>query len=305
MRNDRWLGYHLALASAAISGVAIFVSSLGVRLVPDATLYTTIKNGACGAALLVPVLLLRRHRAELRRLGGRDVALLAALAVIGGSVPYVLFFRGLQLTTAGTGSLVNHAQFLVVVLLAVPLLRERLSGFAWLGLGLLAAGTLAGTDLAALKMNQGALLVAASTVLFGGGMVLTRGLLARLGPEVVMSAKMSAGAVGLAGYAAATGHLTGLAGLSLAQWGFMLATGLILVAFTVTTTLALKWAPAVAVASIGMASPPITIGLQVAAGSALHLSPAALPSAALLVMGAVAFYLARRTAPPLAVADER
>ncbi len=302
MRSDRWLGYYLALASAAISGVAIFVNSLGVRMVADATLYTTLKNAVCGAALLLPIVLLRRQRAEVLRLRPRDGALLVVLAVIGGSIPYVLFFRGLQLTSAGTGSLLNHAQFLVVVLLAVPLLRERLGGFAWLGLGLLAAGTLAGTDLAALRLNEGALLVAASTLLFGGGMVLSRSLLGRLSPQLVMSAKMSAGAVVLAGYAAFTGHLAGLGALTLGRWGFVLATGLILVAFTVTTTLALKWAPAIAVTSIGMASPPITIALQLASGSPLHLTQVGLLSGGLLVLGAAAFCLARGTASPVAVA---
>ncbi len=293
MRNSR-TGYLLALGAAAISGVSIYINSFGVRALPDATLYTTLKNAVAGAVLLVPVVAFAHRRAELARLTAREVAWLAALAVIGGSVPYVLFFRGLQLTTAGTGSLLNHAQFLVVAALAIPLLRERISGLAWAGLLLLAAGSLAGTDLGTVRLNSGALLVLASTLLFGAGVVLSRHLLARLSPELVMAAKMSAGAVLLIAYSAGTGALAGVPALTAEQWGFAAGTGLILVAFTAATTFALRHAPALAVTSIGMASPPVTIALQAMAGQAPRLSPGAASSALLLAAGAGLFLLARR-----------
>lgn len=286
-------GYRFAAVAAAISGFSIYVSSLGVKVLPDATLYTTLKNAVAGLALLVPVVVLARCRRELRTLDRRQLGGLAILAVVGGSVPYVLFFRGLQLTTASTGSLLNHAQFLVVAALAVPLLRERINRPAWLGLGLLGAGTLAGSDLGTLHLNEGAALVLASTVLFGAGVVLTRRLLADLSPELVMAAKMSAGAVLLAAYAAFTGHLAQLPALTAAQWAFALGTGFILLGFTTATTLALQRAPALSVTAIGMAAPLVTLLLQLAAGAVAAPAPGTLTSLALLVAGAAAFWVAR------------
>ena len=289
-------GYRMALLAAVISGLSIYVSSLAVRVLPDATLYTTLKNAVAGLLLLVPVIVLARRRAELRTLSRRDVAWLAGIAVVGGSVPYVLFFTGLQMTTAATGSLLNHAQFLVVAALAVPLLRERMTPAAWIGLALLVAGSLAGTDARALRLNEGAALVLASTVMFGAGMVMARHLLARVSPELVMSAKMSAGAALLVAYSAVSGHLDSLGSLTSAQWGVAAGTGLILLAFTVATTYALRHAPAVSVSAIGMASPPITLALQLAAGSTVHVAAGAALSMALVVAGACLFLAARR--PP-------
>jgi drug/metabolite transporter (DMT)-like permease len=291
------IGYGLALVAAAISGFSIYVSSFAVRAIPDATLYTTLKNSVTGLLLLLPVFLLAKRRAELARISRRDAAWLVGLAIVGGSVPYVLFFTGLQMTTATTGSLLNHAQFIVVAVLAVPLLRERVTGIAWAGLGLLAAGSIVGSDLHALRLNQGAALVLVSTVLFGAGVVLTRRLLARLSPELVMSAKMSAGAALLIAYAAWSGHLAQVGSLSVSQWGIALATGLVLLAFTAATTYALRYAPALAVTAIGMSSPLITLGLQLAAGGSPHLSVSALWSMVLIVGGAAVFLGARRIEP--------
>ncbi len=290
------IGYRLALLAAVISGFSIYVNSYGVRAVPDATLYTTLKNCIAGAVLVVPVLLLARRRSELRKIPRRDALWLAVLAVVGGSVPYVLFFTGLQMTTAATGSLLNHAQFAVVALLALPLLRERITPVAWLGLGLLTAGTLVGSDLGALRLNEGALLVLASTVLFGAGVVIARHLLARLSPELVMSAKMTAGALVLVGYAGWSGRLAAAGALDSRQWVVVFGTGLILVAFTVATTYALRYAPALAVTAIGMASAPVTLALQVASGPAPHVTAAAAGSMVLVVAGA-ALFLATRRAP--------
>lgn len=292
------LGVRLAVLAAVISGFSIFVNSYGVRAVPDATLYTTLKNAVPGVLLAVPLFALASRRAELARLSRRDVGWLLALAVIGGSVPYVLFFQGLRMTTATTGSLLNHAQFLVVAALAVPFLRERVSGLAWAGLALLAAGSVAGTDTGALRWNAGAALVVASTVLFGAGVVLARRLLARLSPELVMSAKMSAGAVMLAIYAMATGHLSRVATMTATQWEIVLGTGLILVAFTVATTYSLRFAPALTVTAIGMASAPITLGLQAGAGTAPRLDAAAAWGIVMLVAGAVLFVVAARRRHP-------
>ena len=292
------LGVRLAVLAAVISGFSIFVNSYGVRAVPDATLYTTLKNAVPGLLLAVPLFALSSRRAELARLSRRDVGWLLALAVIGGSVPYVLFFQGLRMTTPTTGSLLNHAQFLVVAALAVPFLRERVSGLAWAGLALLAAGSVAGTNVGALRWNAGAALVLASTVLFGAGVVLARRLLARLSPELVMSAKMSAGAVMLAIYAMATGHLSRVATMTATQWEIVLGTGLILVAFTVATTYALRFAPALTVTAIGMASAPITLGLQAGAGTAPRLDADAAWGIVMLVAGAVLFVVAARRRHP-------
>ena len=267
------LGYYYAALNAIISGFAIYINSLGVKMFSDAALYTTLKNVVVGIALLVPTLLLARQRAELGRLSSRQWGALVALAVIGGSVPYVLFFRGLQMTTPVTGALLNHTQFLLVAVLAFFLLAERAGALVWGALIVLLVATNLGLNLGAVEFNEGALLIAISTALFAVGVVLAKRLLRDLSTLTVMSAKMSLGALILVGYVAATGHLGAVSQLSAQQWTFVLVTGLILLAFTITAFMALRYASATAATAIPAAAPIITTLLVVFAAGQVKLTP--------------------------------
>lgn len=276
------IGYTFAILNAIVSGVAIYVNSQGVTLFRDSTLYTTLKNTVTGIVLLVPVLALARCRAELRGLSVRQWGWLLLLALIGGSVPYVLFFRGLQLTTPVTSSLVNHAQFLLVAVLALLFLRERVGLVVWSALVVLFVGVSLGGNLSAFRWNAGAGLLILSTIFFAAGVVLAKWLLRDLSVETVMAAKMSLGSLFLIVYIAATGRLSAVGSLSAQQWGFVLLTGLILVAFTVTAFVALRHITATAATAIPVASPLITTAL-VAVGSGKFV-PKQLDTFGLLVM---------------------
>ena len=52
-------GLALALCTALISGVSVWVNSFGVKSVPDAALYTTLKNGVAAMILLGALAFLR------------------------------------------------------------------------------------------------------------------------------------------------------------------------------------------------------------------------------------------------------
>jgi len=257
-------GYYYAGLNAVISGFAVFINSYGVKLFSDSTLYTTLKNAVVGIALLIPLVMFSSRRAEWGKLRPKQWALLLLLAVIGGSVPYALFFRGLQLTTPVTSSLINHAQFLIVALLAILLLGERIGPLMWGALLLLLVGTTLGLNIQAVRWNEGASLVALSTLLFATAVVLAKFLLRDLSTQTVMTAKMSIGSLFLLGYVAYTGRLGAVATLSLTQWAFVLGTGLILLAFTVTAFLALRYTTATAATAIPAAAPLITTALVVA-----------------------------------------
>ena len=272
-RMDVRTGYYFAVLNAIISGLAIYINSQGVKMFSDSTLYTGLKNAVVGVALVIPFFFMANSRAELKRLTGRQWGLLALLAVIGGSVPYALFFRGLQLTTPVTSSLLNHAQFLIVALLAILFLGERLGVIIWFALIALLVGTTLGSNLHTLVWNEGTVLVALSTLLFAAGVVLAKRLLSELSTLTVMAAKMSAGSAMLLAYVAATGHLGAVASLTTTQWEYVLVTGLILLAFTFTAFMALRHATATVATAIPAAAPLITTLLTVVAAPHITLAP--------------------------------
>ncbi len=265
---DPRIGYGFAGLNAIISGIAIYINSLGVKLFSDATLYTTLKNAVVGVLLFVPLLIFAERRAEWKKLTGRQWGWLLLLAVVGGSVPYALFFTGLKMGSPVTSSLLNHGQFIVVAVLAFFLLRERAGIIVWLALGVLFAGTLWGTSLTGLHWGMGDTLVALSTLLFAAGVILAKYLLRDLSTLTVMTAKMSLGSLILVGYIALTGRAGEIIKLSTAQWTFVVVTGMILLAFTVTAFLALRYASATVATAIPAAAPLMTTVLVLIAPQA-------------------------------------
>lgn len=256
-------GYAFAFLNMLISGFAVYVNSLGVRMFSDPVLYTFLKNSIVGVALLVPLLLSAKRRTEYRRLGGRQWSLLIVVSIIGGSLAYALFFIGLKITTPVTAALLSHSQFLVVAVLAALFLKERFNGAVWGALVVLLAGLVAGIEVSAVRWDAGVPLIILSTLLFATDFVVMKYLLRTVSALTVMTFKMSLGAVLLLCFVGLTGHLTLITHLSLVQWGFVTLTGLILLAFTATSVLGLRHASATAVTAIPAAAPIVTTLLVV------------------------------------------
>jgi drug/metabolite transporter (DMT)-like permease len=265
------VGYVFAALAAAISGVSVYVNALGVKSFSDPVLYTALKDGLVGIVLLVPLALSPGWKAEYRRLSRRTWAWIIALALTGGSVPFALFYSGLQTTTAATGALINHFQFVLVALFAACFLREHIRPGIWAGFAVLLLGTLVGSNLQALEWNQGAWLIAASTVLFAIDFVIAKHLLRGLATLTVMTARMTLGTAMLFVYVIALGRLAPVASLTVSQWSFVAVTGVLLLLFTIATFTAIRHAPVSVVLAVGTAAPIVTTLLQVTGSGSAQL----------------------------------
>lgn len=252
-------GYAFAVLNMLISGVAVYVNSIGVKMFPDSTLYTTLKNAIVGVALLVPLALYASRRSEYRRITRQQLVLLLVVALIGGSVAYALNFRGLQISTAVTAAVIDHTQFLVVAVVAALFIHERFGAGMWVALLVLFLGLMLGLKLNAVRLDAGVPYLIGGMLLFAIDFVVMRYLLrGGVPPLIVMTFKMTLGAALLLAFVAANGHLGLVRHLTPTQWGFVLVTGLILLAFTVTSVLGLRHASATAVTAIPAASPIVT-----------------------------------------------
>ena len=140
----RALGVALAFTTAVVSGVAVYVNwPRGEALRRRDGLHDGQERGrrrvAAGAGC-------RRGRTrgdassnDSARLPRQWLALLA-VAVVGGSVPFVLFFEGLARAEATQAAFIHKTLVVWVVMLAVPLLRERVGPPHALAVALLIAG---------------------------------------------------------------------------------------------------------------------------------------------------------------------
>lgn len=299
MKNDPshfqvkpYLGYIYAGLNAVISGFAIFINTYGVKIFSDSTLYTTLKNGVTGVLLAIPFLLIASQRAELKQLSKRQWGLLLLLAVIGGSVPYALTFRGFQLIGSPvTNTILSRTQFLFVALFAVFAIKERISAMTGVAVLTLLVGVLWGLNLHQFVMNQGAILIVLATVLYAITTVLMKYLLRELSPMMVMVAKMSIGSLMLVAYVATTGHISAIASLSAAQWSYTIGTGVILLLFTVTSVLSLRHISAVASTAIPSASPLVTASLVMISSGSLALPKTLNGTGSIIILAAIGMFV--------------
>jgi drug/metabolite transporter (DMT)-like permease len=284
----RW-GVGLATAAAVISGVSVFVNGAAVRALPDAALYTTLKNGAA-ALVLLALAATTTHRAEVRALDRRAWLALAAIGVIGGSVPFLLFFAGLAQASAPAAAFIQKSLFLWVALLAVPFLGERLGLAQVIALVVLLGGQALVAGPTGIRWGAGESMIAAATLLWAVESVVARRLLAGTGsrvPATVLgAARLGFGLVVLVGYLGLTGRLAAVGSLSAGQWGIAIGTGLLLSAYVVTWFSSLRRAPASLVTSVLVLGAPITAILQVVASGRMPDLTATLGLA--LIVGAVA-----------------
>lgn len=245
----RATGIALAFGTALISGVSIYVNAHAVKHFGDATVYTTAKNAVAGVLLLATALVPPRRNATAVR--GRTPLALLAVAVIGGSVPFVLFFEGLARAEATQAAFIQKTLVVWVALLAVPLLHERFRLPHALAIVLLVVGqaALAG-PLGTLAFGSGEAMILAATLLWSVEVVFVKYLLGSIDARTLAAARMALGTVLLLVWVGVTGKMDELTSLGASEWSWVLLTGLLLTAYVATWYQALARAQAIDVTAV-------------------------------------------------------
>lgn len=287
----------LALATAAISGTSNFINKIAVTAVKEPVTYTFLKNGLV-AVLLVGVMVLTWKFRELRTLRRADCLKLIAIAIVGGSVPFILFFTGLTLTSAVSAGFIHKTLFLWVALLAVPLLKERIGILQACALILLLAGNILLGGYAKFHFGRGELLVLAATLLWAVENIIAKKALANISSLTVAGARMIIGSFVLLFVVAWQGHLNLITSLSPVQWSWTLVATALLFGYVVTWFTALKHAPATLVASLLVPATLVTNLLSLIFLDK-RLSAPELASGGLLIAAAVLLVWSGRRAKPI------
>jgi drug/metabolite transporter (DMT)-like permease len=291
----RW-GVVLAFVVALISGVSVFVNAFAVKQLPDAAVYTTLKNGVAALILIVAALAVV-PRAEVRALDRRSWTALLVIGVIGGSVPFILFFNGLAMASAPSAAFIHKTLFVWVVLLAVPFLGERLGWFPIAALGVLLAGQFLAAPPTGVVWGSGETMILAATLLWAVEVVLARRLLlGSVSSPLLGAARLGIGLVVLLGYLAVTGRFSVVTSLTATQWVWALGTGALLAGYVGTWLAALRRAPATVVASVLVLGAPITAVLTAVANGTLPTGPVLVGQVAITIAAATVAVLAIRSA---------
>ena len=255
-------GIILALVIAVISGVSVYLNKSALQALPNPVVFTTLKNTLVGLALVLCLAATRRPAGF--RLTWRTALALGGLALVGGSLPFLLFFQGLATASAPSAALIHKSLFLWVALLATWLLRERPGRWTMAGLVLLAAGQLISGWPKAWGWDSGESLILAATLLWTIETVLARRLLPNIPTAVGATARMAGGAALMWAYLFVDGRAAGAWALSPTQWGWLLLTSALLLGYVTAWYAALKRAPATMVTSVLAFGAVISAGLATA-----------------------------------------
>jgi len=249
----RRTGLLLALGTACISGVAVFLNSYGVKAFGDATTYTTAKNviAALVLAALIGALSASRTSAVLTRPTRRGQwAGLAVVGVFGGAIAFSLFFEGLALASAVDAAFLQKTLLVWVALLAVPLLGERLGALQIGAIALLVIGQIGLAGGTTTLFGKGQAMVLGATLIWAVEVIIAKRLLADLSSWTVGLTRMGVGSVVLIGWTLIRGDGGALTAPTGNQWMWVLVTGVVLAGYVSTWFAALSRAPAVDVTAV-------------------------------------------------------
>lgn len=254
--KHRNLGIGLAVLTAGISGCSIFYNKVVAIQGIDSLVFNILKNG--GVALILTAILAGTNRLpQLRSLGSRNWKKLLAVGLIGGGIPFWLFFEGLKSVPAGNANIIQKSLFIWVALLAVPFLKEKLNRWQIAGyLAILWSNVLFGFQ--GFTGSRGEWMILSATMLWSVENVIAAYALRELPGTVVAWSRMFFGTVFLLAAAAVTGKLSLLAAVPPAQLPAIAGSILFLSGYVLSWYTALKYAPATVVTAVLVLATPIT-----------------------------------------------
>ena len=265
MNKTPHIGLIAALTAAVVSGIAVFTNGIAVRRFDDATVYTTAKNLIAGVVLIVAFAIARRSGRDSTTSDVRGAwPQLTVIALIGGAIPFVLFFEGLSRANSTNAAFIHKTLVIWVAIGATVLLRERVTLVHTGAIALLVSGHLVLTNgLGGATFGTAELLVLLATLSWAAEVIVVKRLLPTVQPRIAAVSRMAGGSLFLLGWLAIKGDLEALTTMTATQWAWLMLTGVTLAGFVTAWYSALALAPAVDVSAILVLGAVITGALNV------------------------------------------
>ena len=256
----RFTGLQLVFLTAAISGLSIFLNKFAIASV-NPFILTTAKNLLVAAALGL-ILLQTKKLKSFKSLARNDWLKLFGIAIIGGSLPFLLFFKGLELGSAIKAAFLHKTMFIWVGLLAFIFLKEKLSKKQLAGALALFLGVLA-LNLPSFNAWQlGDTLILAATLFWAVEVVIAKHALRNLEGNLVAFSRMFFGVIILLGFLVFTNQFQEIMVLTSNQWLWIAFTALLLLGYVTTWYNGLKHINASVAASILLFGAALTAILE-------------------------------------------
>lgn len=204
--NNLKKGIIYAFIASIISGIAIFYAKISVSKI-DPLILTTSRNLYVGIIFFIFLLVSRKFN-QVKKIQTKQLAQLIFIGLIGGSIPFYLFFIGLQLIGAQNANIIHKSLFVWVSLLAVIFLKEKFNLIYLISFIFVFLGNFYFLP-AKFSLGKGELLVFAATLFWAIENIVAKKILKNISSELVGLFRMGIGAITLLGF----GVICGKSGL--------------------------------------------------------------------------------------------
>lgn len=249
-------GYFLVLTTALISGFSILMNKFAVNLA-NPYVFTFLKN-SLAALSMTAIIFGAWNFSSLRSITKKQWRLLLSIGLIGGSIPFLLFFKGLTMTTAAEASFIQKTMFVWIFILAAICLKEKITrNYLLAGITLMLANVLL-LNFSDIHLSWGTFLIFIATLFWAIENVISKYALAELPAKTVVWARMFFGSIFILFFLAFTHQLEPIAKINSSQFAWIIFTGFLLLGYVSTWYSGLKQIKVSEAAIILMLGSPIT-----------------------------------------------
>lgn len=276
-------GLMLVLGTAIISGFSIFLNKYSVSVI-NPYIFTWLKN-ILVAIFLSTIILGTKNWPVLKNLTKKQWGLLLIIGLVGGSIPFLLFFKGLSLTNSAQGAFIHKTMFIYVAVLASIFLKENIDKKFLIGGLLLIFGNLLLLKNFSFSLNQGAALIFLATIFWAVENIISKYALKNLPGAIVGWGRMFFGSLFILIFLMSAGQLSLINQLTLKQFIWIIVTSIILLGYVITWYTGLKHIPVSQAAVILILGSPITTLLNLISGGSV--SPKEIMAGVLIISGII------------------
>lgn len=250
-------GVLFALSTAIISGLAIFYNKVVISGGIDPLAFNIIKNG--GVAIIISLLIIfTRKLPKLKSLSKGQWSKLWLLAIVGGSIPYILYFDALRQVSAINANLIHKTLFIWVALMAIPILGERLSRWQVAGYILVIWSNIFIGGFSGFRSSGAEFTILVATIMWSAENIIAKFILRDTDDLIVAWGSMFLGSIILVAVAIIQHRFQLLFKVTPEQLIISLGSIVLLAGYVVTTFKSLRYAPANVVTAVLVLATPIT-----------------------------------------------
>jgi drug/metabolite transporter (DMT)-like permease len=266
-------GTSLALAAAIASGISVYINSIGVKGA-DPFAYTIYKNAFAGVLFAASLMFAKNVSGTVDEIKS-NAAKMSFIAVFGGAIPFLMFFRGLSMMNGAAGSFIYRFLFVFCAALAAVFLREKLSWKYAAGAAIALLGNYVLLGNGAIGFGLGEALVLGATMLWAVEWTVTKRMLGKISANSIAVARMLGGSAAMVILVVAAGRAQTLLAVdaSFLVWSAIVGTSLF--AFLSAWYAALEALPLSKATAILALGGPVTTVLSYAFGQSVSAGTAA------------------------------